>query len=346
MKNFDSRTYSINDFREWNDRKELELQPKFQRRSVWSDKAKSYLIDTIIRGKPIPKIFMRQDIDPKTRKTVRQVVDGQQRLRSIFSYIQDGFKISKTHNTENGGKFFSELLPAVQGAMLKYELSVDLLLDAPDKEVLDIFARLNSYAVKLNHQELRNAKYFGPFKQAAYNLAFEYVAFWTQNGIFTDSQIMRMDEVELVSEFIIAMIDGVKSRKTIESYYKKYEEDLKSVGRLTQEFHKTMDTIGAVSQSSLKETQFASPVMFYSLFCSFYHHLFGLQGLKTGRKPFKDAQFAKVWAALEKVEGIIAKEEPNAAEKAFTESLKRHTTDEAVRLARTEFLAKLIANAL
>ena len=94
MKSFDSRTYSINDFRGWNDRKELELQPEFQCRSVWSDKARSYLMDSVVRGKPIPKIFIRQDIDPKTKKTVREVVDGQQRLRTIFSFLRDGFRMS------------------------------------------------------------------------------------------------------------------------------------------------------------------------------------------------------------------------------------------------------------
>ena len=151
MKNFDSRTYSVNDFRGWNDRKELELQPKFQRRSVWSDKARSYLMDSIVREKPIPKIFIRQDIQPKTKTTVREVVDGQQRLRTIFSFLQDGFKISKVHSPDCG-VLHSELPQDVQTAILKYELSVDLLLDAPDKEVLDIFARLKSYAVKLRSQ--------------------------------------------------------------------------------------------------------------------------------------------------------------------------------------------------
>jgi len=346
MKNFDSRTYSINDFREWHERKELELQPKFQRRSVWSDKAKSYLMDTIIRGKPIPKIFMRQDIDPKTRKTIRQVVDGQQRLRTIFSFLQDGFKISKTHHPDYGGKFFSDLPQELQGAILRYELSVDLLLDAPDKEVLDIFARLNSYAVKLNGQELRNAKYFGPFKQTAYALAFEYVSFWTHNGIFTDAQIMRMDEAELVSELLIAMLDGVKSRKVIESYYKKFDDELKGTNRLTQEFRKTLDTIGDFSQAPLKHTPFASPVLFYSLFCSIYHHMYGLPNLKCARKSFKQIQYAKIWSALERVDEILAKDEPNLSERTFVDSLKHHTTDETVRADRTEFLAKLIASSL
>ena len=67
MKNFDSRTYSINDFLEWHDKGQLVLSPKFQRRSVWTDNAKSYLIDTIVRGKPIPKVFIRQSINVSSR---------------------------------------------------------------------------------------------------------------------------------------------------------------------------------------------------------------------------------------------------------------------------------------
>jgi hypothetical protein len=346
MKNFDSRTYSINDFRGWNERKELELQPKFQRRSVWSDKARSYLMDSVVRGKPIPKIFIRQDIDPKTKKTVREVVDGQQRLRTIFSFLQDGFKMSKAHSANYGGNFYSELPEEVQTSILKYELSVDLLLDAPDKEVLDIFARLNSYAVKLNPQELRNATYFGEFKTLAYSLGLEYVSFWTENRIFTDAQVLRMDEAELASDLLVALIDGTKSRKAIEAYYKKHDNVLKEKAKLTQNFRKTMDTIGALSAGSLAGSPFRSPVLFYSLFCAIHHHLHGLPNLKLARKPFKEPQYPKVWNALELVDTIIKQEEPEGADATFVDSLKRHTTDEPVRQARTEFLVKLIAKKL
>jgi hypothetical protein len=68
MKSFDSRTYSINDFVEWDSQGQLELNPAFQRRPVWSPKAKSYLMDTILRGKPIPKVFVRQKINVSTKK--------------------------------------------------------------------------------------------------------------------------------------------------------------------------------------------------------------------------------------------------------------------------------------
>ena len=55
MKNFDTRVYSISDFLEWHRNGLLELSPDFQRREVWSEKAKSYLIDTILRGNPFQK---------------------------------------------------------------------------------------------------------------------------------------------------------------------------------------------------------------------------------------------------------------------------------------------------
>src|SRR6185295_12018034 len=68
---FSTRNYSVRDFEEWDERKELVLAPKFQRRDVWNPKAKAYLIDTIIRGKPIPKLYMRQTVVPAGRLTTR-----------------------------------------------------------------------------------------------------------------------------------------------------------------------------------------------------------------------------------------------------------------------------------
>ena len=191
MKSFDSRTYSINDFVEWNEAGQVELNPSFQRRSVWSEKAKSYLMDTIIRGKPIPKIFIRQKINVSTKTSVREVVDGQQRLRTIFSFIQDGFVISKRHNPEFGGLRFSQLHEDVQAQILSFELAVDLLINLPDKEVLDIFSRLNSYAVILNEQEKINATHFGPFKalpkKLLSHLLFEFSAALALESGFTNS---------------------------------------------------------------------------------------------------------------------------------------------------------------
>ncbi len=96
---------------------------------------------------------MRQDVNLKTRRTKREVVDGQQRLRSVLSFIRDGFKGSRAHHEDLRGKYFSGLDKEQQREILKYEFSVDLLQDTPDNEVYDLFARINTYAENLKPQE-------------------------------------------------------------------------------------------------------------------------------------------------------------------------------------------------
>ena len=86
---FRTRNFSISDIEEWDNKGSLVLAPKFQRREVWNPKARSYLLDTVIRGKPIPKIYMRQRLEPQTKRMIREVVDGQQRLRSVLSFLKD-----------------------------------------------------------------------------------------------------------------------------------------------------------------------------------------------------------------------------------------------------------------
>jgi hypothetical protein len=252
MKSFDSRTYSINEFVEWDKGKQLKLNPSFQRRQVWSDKAKSYLMDTILRGKPISKIFIRQRINVTTKKSLREVVDGQQRLRTILSYIKDGFVVSKRQNKEHGGNLFSQLLEDVQAAVLSYELSVDLLINLPDSEVLDIFGRLNSYAVILNEREKINATHFGSFKILADDIGRKYYEYWTKQGILSARDILRMKEVNLVADLLIAMKEGIKSKKRIKKYYDQYEEEYEEdTDVLAARFDKVLATMGKLYPEGL-----------------------------------------------------------------------------------------------
>src|SRR5690606_23871655 len=92
--------------------------------------------------------------------------------------------------------------------------------------VLEIFARINTYSVGLNKQELRNGKYFGSFKNAMYDLARAHLAFWRDSRLFTETSIARMLEVELVSELSILLLDGVQDKKSsIDSFYKGLDEE-------------------------------------------------------------------------------------------------------------------------
>ncbi|WCK54756.1 DUF262 domain-containing protein [Aneurinibacillus sp. Ricciae_BoGa-3] len=346
MKDYDSRTYSINDFVEWEERKQLEISPKFQRRSVWSPQAKSYLMDTIIRGKPLPKIFIRQITNAETRTTIREIVDGQQRIRTILNFLKDGFTISTVHNEQYGGMHYSELPKEVKGDILKYEIAVDLLLDLEDRDILDIFARLNTYSVSLNKQELFNAKYFGYFKQLVYRLSFEYSKFWFDNELFTSTKIMRMAEAELTSDLLVAMLDGIQSKKNVEKYYIKYDENFEQRDVIEENFKSTMDLIGDIFEGTLKETNYSRVPVFYGLFVALYHLNFGIEGLLASSVPIKPNDYAKVRSALSNIDDILTMNPVPEKYQDFYNSTTKATTDVPSRRTRCEFMVNYITEYL
>jgi Protein of unknown function DUF262 len=348
MKSFDSRTYSINDFVEWDKQGQLALNPFFQRRAIWSDKAKSYLIDTILRGKPIPKIFIRQKINVTTKTSTREVVDGQQRLRSILSFIKDGFVVSKRQNNEHGGLHFSQLSEDVQAQILSYEVAVDLLINLPDSEVLDIFGRLNSYAIVLNEQERINASHFGSFKILADEIGRKYYEYWTMQGVLTSRNILRMQEVNLVADLLIAMREGIKSKKQIKKYYDIFEEGFDDdVEAINRQFDKVIAVMGEMYPEGLTTSEFSRIHLFYSLFTTVAHCLYGVKGIEGTRLPLEATASIEVARnGLDRVGELF--EATDLAkltkdEQQFIQDSRRATTDEPVRIRRTEFLLKLMS---
>lgn len=349
MKNFDSRAYSINDFIEWNESDQLVLSPKFQRKEVWSEKAKSYLIDTIIRGKPIPKVFIRQILNAMSRKTTREVVDGQQRLRAIISYMNDGFVISKTHNKKFGGLYFSELSsvdPDIQNELLNYEISVDLLTNMSDGDVLDIFARLNSYAVPLNDQEKIHARHFSLFKSLIEDTAHELHDFWVDNKIISNPKILRMEDVALCSELYIGMLDGIQTKKSVSKYYEKYEKDDIDESQfqdLKGQFLNVIEIIGEVFSGNLKNSNFKRIHVFYSVFLAIYHVMYGLKDMET--PPQIDlSKIKRIENNLSHVDALFddVDEVDDDEDTQFIVDCRRATTDKAVRVRRSQYLTNVM----
>lgn len=152
------QTYTISDFIDWHSRKQLILAPDFQRGSVWTPSAKVFLIDTILNNFPIPQVFIRTKIDGTTQGVIREVVDGQQRLRAILEFASEKLKLT-ANSPIHKGKRYSELNDDDKETFLSYNIPVVQLTNADDAEVLEVFARLNSYSVKLTPAELRHAEY-------------------------------------------------------------------------------------------------------------------------------------------------------------------------------------------
>ena len=345
MRTFKPRSFSISDLYDWYNQTptQLILNPKFQRRAVWTPQSKSYLINTILLGLPLPIFFLRQNTDPQSMKTIREVVDGQQRLRAIFDFIENGFPLRKVQNETYGGYYFSELPPDIQAEFLSYELTVNVLVDLDDKDVLDIFARLNSYGVKLNTQELINAKYFGYFKQLVYSLGFNFTKYWEINKLFSNANIMRMKEAEFVSELLVVMLDGVQELKSLEKYYAKYDDVFDERVEIEDRFSETMDYIANLYDGDFSNTRFKSSPLFYSLFASIYHLNYGVKDFSAPRRPIAKDDTAKIRAALSEIEEILQKQDNiSADEQKFIISCKKSTNNKNSKIARCNYMLKVI----
>lgn len=352
MKNFDTRTYNVSDFIEWDETNLLELSPDFQRRYVWSEKAKSYLIDTIIRGKPIPKIIIQQKLQGK--RNIRIVVDGQQRLRTLLGFYNGDFKISRVHNKEFANKTYDQLPEDVQKEFLKYELGVDLLFDMPYADILDIFARLNSYTAKLTKQEQFNARYVGHFKQVVFNLGLKYVNYFVEGKIISKAQITRMKETEMAADLMVSLCDEIQTNKSIESFYKRYEEEEGDLYEYIEPFDEIMTNIGLLySTKDMASSNYKRPQLFYSLFTTVGHSIKGINGLEEDiRFEITEDNRSRIRLILDDISSKFDSyiEDPdfdNDEEfKKFVRYSQRGTTDTIARKFRTEFLCKRIKKGL
>lgn len=338
--------HSAREFREWNELQSLVISPKFQRREVWKTPARSFFIDSVLRDIPIPPIFLRLTQTPDRKRVIREVIDGQQRLRALLDYLADKYALSRSLDP-HGGKKFSELPQASQEQIEGFNFLCEVFQQITDAEVLEVFARVNTYSVGLNAQELRNGRYFGRFKQCAYALALEHLEVWRKHKIFSENAIARMLEVELTSELMIAELDGMQDKKkSIDKFYMQFDESFPDGGNVASQFRSVIDTLMNALSDALSKTEFTRPPLFYSLFCVVYHRIFGLPRitLSTPARHLKSEEQSRLRDALIELSNVItsAKQEPvQQQDAAFVSACLRQTDNIKPRLIRFETLYML-----
>ena len=295
----------------------------------------------------MPKVLLTQNLVDK--RNVRTVVDGQQRIRSILEYVADSFTVLGTHNREYAGKVFSALDEEAQSSVLQYEIGVDILYNVGFGDLLDIFARINTYSVTLNAQEKLNAKYLGVFKTCAYELGFEYVDYLLEGGVLTEKNVSRMSEARLASDLLVALIGGVQTVKNIERFYRDFEDCASVPDAITRAmglYRNTMQIAGAIYPASdLKNSNWSRPHWFYTLFTCAAHARSALVGLESAPRPPLNGRTVRHWRAeLDEISALYDRfTEMSDADvpgrfARFINYAQRRTTDTEARIERARFV--------
>ena len=345
--------FSVADFISWKSNGGLELNPSFQRRSVWKSTSRSLFIDTMVRGLPVPIIFLRELTDTKKLTTIREVIDGQQRLRTVFSYVnsdllddyeeeKDGFLVRKSHNASIGGLVFSKISDEFKKRILNYQFSVQVLpSDTSDRDVLEIFRRLNSTGTRLNEQELRNAMFSGEFISSTYRSGFEQLERWRNWGVLTEDNIARMYEAELTSDLYSFILNGVSGRtpKGLEALCSKYEDEFPKMRIVEERFSNVFDEIDKHVGRNLNGMIFCRRTIFYGLFAIFYDLMYGIGSDLSKSLPKKVER--NIGDRLVRIESRLKGQD----EKVLDE-ISRRTTHPSVRRNFVEYLQKQISQSV
>jgi hypothetical protein len=152
----------------------MQVRPFYQRRSRWDAKRQSRLIESFIMNIPVPPLFLYEKDYNKY-----EVMDGQQRITSLKSFYAGEFKLTGLEIwKELNGRTYSTLPSLVRSGLDRRSISYIVVLreSTPDEEDAvflrqTVFARLNTGGVILEHQEIRNSLFQGPFNDLLIQLS-------------------------------------------------------------------------------------------------------------------------------------------------------------------------------
>jgi len=151
--------------------------PDYQREFVWSMRQSSLLIDSFLKGLPVPPVFFYIDDENKNL-----VIDGQQRILSVVFFLEGFFGKESTHGKRQvfrlvglgekspyHNKKYEELSESYQRKLRQAVLrAVNIRQISPSGEgtsAYHIFERLNTGGTPLRPQEIRNVVFRGDFNK-------------------------------------------------------------------------------------------------------------------------------------------------------------------------------------
>ncbi len=249
---------------------------KYQRKLVWTVDEKEYLIDSVVKDLPIPLILLAQTNDGKL-----EIIDGLQRLNAIISFVENRYSINNLFfDVEQSSRakqsaaegFFEQikdnklLLDAkVCADFLDYQLAVTIYPSSDEKEVTDIFGRINSGGKQLSPQEKRQAGMLDIFSNTirkisseirgdssrdlldlaempeisidstreniGYGLIAEEI-FWCKNGVIWKRQLRDSEDEEMILDLVASILQEqplAKSRDLFNKIYNQETDDHKEL---------------------------------------------------------------------------------------------------------------------
>lgn len=265
------------------DNKSLVANRVYQRASgLWPASAQRYFVDTIIKDYPFQSVYLHEYVQPKTRKVRKDIVDGQQRLTTIYDFVEGTLRLGK-ESGELKGKRFEDLDDDLQESILAYSVPVITISRSNQNEILEMFRRMNAFMVPLNAAEKRHSQFHGEFKWYINRLADEFSPMFNEFNVLTEKQIVRMADAELLADLTDILARGIKNRQPamLTKLYRDNDDKFDDEDKFEEKLRETLDFI-RTNLSELSGSFMMKSYAFYSLVAGLLHNRWGIPDDNAG----------------------------------------------------------------
>ncbi|MFH2050358.1 MAG: DUF262 domain-containing protein, partial [bacterium] len=262
----------------------LLVNRKYQRKLVWTTEEKQNLIDSLIKDYPIPLILLADASEGSNQKF--EIMDGMQRLNAIFSFIENSFPVddkyfdtgefTRARQVAEAGFFtaaskdkYNFYEPSVCADILDYQLAVTTFPIESEKQVTDVFGRINSGGKQLSAQEKRQAGMTDNFSMVVRELSSEIRGdssksklslsempeisidsartdlgyaikaediFWCKQGILWNRHLRDSEDEEMIADICSSIVLGEPIARSKELFDKIYDPSDSEFEKVRREF--------------------------------------------------------------------------------------------------------------
>ncbi len=222
--------------------------PDYQREIAWDEKRQSKFIESVLLGLPIPFIFVADIYDPENDLGRLEIVDGTQRIRSLYKFSNNELTLVGLEKLEKLNNFtFADLPLARQRRFNRSTIRMIQLTEKADEEVRrDMFERINTGSILLNDMEKRRGIQRGPFldfiDELSKNSKFRKLC------PFSEALIRRQEPLELVLRFFAYLNNYMNFELQVNLFLNDYLEEHNKEGnfdrdKMQTEFESMLDFV-------------------------------------------------------------------------------------------------------
>lgn len=333
----------------------LKLRPAFQRNLVWNTEQQSFLVDTVLRGLPVPEVYVQKATSDDGTDESTIVVDGQQRITALLKFLNGQLVLVGNDELDDRwkNKNFDDLDNDLKKRFRTFELVARQLPDLDEKILREVFRRLNKTVERLEPQELRHAAYGGPLmglleKSAAHPTLSDV-------GVFSAKDYLRRRNDEFVSEVLFAYTAGAFPNKKdgLDDFFLVRERQgisPEEISDLSQRLGRVFAELSS-SGAAIRKTRFRNKSDFYTLLVILLRNAESLPFDATSRSQFELALsgFSSRVNEIKRKENVgesvadLISGDLGVEALTYLRAVERAASDRLSRVRRNESLDKVLA---